>query len=110
MPTPIFIRQPALTSQTRFFGRSAESIDLPDLIEIQQQSYQWFFDAGIKELFEELSPIKDFTGRDLELWLDEYYFDDPKFDEVTSRAKKPACLTKEPAILKVRKFIWGICR
>jgi DNA-directed RNA polymerase subunit beta len=61
--------------------------DLPDLIEVQKASYDWFMGNGLRELFNEISPIKDFIGRDLELTLGEYYSDEPKFDEVTSRAK-----------------------
>ncbi|MDO8504960.1 MAG: DNA-directed RNA polymerase subunit beta [bacterium] len=71
----------------RFFGAAPESVSLPDLTEIQKNSYSWFFEEGLKELFDEISPIKDFTGRDLELWFEEYYFDEPKFDEITSRNK-----------------------
>jgi DNA-directed RNA polymerase subunit beta len=61
--------------------------DLPDLIEVQKASYDWFMKEGIRELFTEVSPVKDFIGRDLELSLGEYYSDEPKFDEDTSRAK-----------------------
>ncbi|MBU0661610.1 DNA-directed RNA polymerase subunit beta [Patescibacteria group bacterium] len=60
---------------------------LPDLIATQKSSYAWFLDQGIKDLFEEASPITDFTGRDLELYLEDYSIDEPKFDEVTSREK-----------------------
>ncbi|MFH1430471.1 MAG: DNA-directed RNA polymerase subunit beta [Candidatus Uhrbacteria bacterium] len=63
------------------------STELPDLIEIQKASYGWFLENGIKELFEEISPVTDFIGRDLELHLGDYYFDEPKFDEATSREK-----------------------
>ncbi|MDP3771247.1 MAG: DNA-directed RNA polymerase subunit beta, partial [bacterium] len=62
-------------------------MDLPDLVEIQKSSYDWFLSNGIKELFEEISPIGDFIGRDLELHLGDYYFDEAKFDEATSREK-----------------------
>ncbi|OGL67308.1 DNA-directed RNA polymerase subunit beta [Candidatus Uhrbacteria bacterium RIFCSPHIGHO2_01_FULL_63_20] len=62
-------------------------MELPDLIEVQRRSYRWFFDTGIRELFAEISPIKDFIGRDLELFFDDYYLDEPKFDEKTSRLK-----------------------
>lgn len=61
---------------------------LPDLIEIQKQSYRWFLEEGIRDLFNEISPIKDFIGRDLELWITGYLFDEPKFDEQTSKEKK----------------------
>ncbi|MBI3291025.1 DNA-directed RNA polymerase subunit beta [Candidatus Falkowbacteria bacterium] len=60
---------------------------LPDLIEVQKNSYRWFLDYGLSELFEEISPIQDFIGRDFELSFGKYYLDDPKFDEVTSKAK-----------------------
>jgi len=71
----------------KYFTTKHDAIAVPDLIEVQKSSYQWFFDEGLKELFEEVSPIKDFTGREMELWLGEFTLDEPKFDEVTSRAK-----------------------
>jgi DNA-directed RNA polymerase subunit beta len=71
----------------KFFTRRHEAVALPDLIEVQKRSYDWFLKEGLRELFEEISPLKDFTGRDLELSLTDYYLDEPKFDEVTSRAK-----------------------
>ncbi len=58
---------------------------LPDLIEIQKRSYAWFFKEGLKELFEEISPITDFIGRDLELYFGDYFLDEPKFDEVRAK-------------------------
>ncbi|MCX6743733.1 MAG: DNA-directed RNA polymerase subunit beta, partial [Candidatus Parcubacteria bacterium] len=50
-------------------------------------SYDWFLKQGLRELFDEVSPIKDFGGRNLELSFKEYYLDEPKFDEKTSREK-----------------------
>ncbi|MFH1171373.1 MAG: hypothetical protein V1778_02445, partial [bacterium] len=66
----------------RFFTKLREAIPLPNLIEVQRSSYQWFFEEGLKELFEEISPIKDFIGRDLELFFEDYYLDEPRFDEL----------------------------
>ena len=71
----------------KFFTESKAAIDLPDLIEIQKDSYNWFSREGLKDLFEEISPITDFIGRDLELTFADYYFDEPKFDESESKAK-----------------------
>src|SRR3989344_3091976 len=71
----------------RTFTPLKDAIPLPDLIEIQLSSYDWFFTEGLKELFEEISPIRDFIGRDLELYFLDYYLDEPKFDEKTARAK-----------------------
>ncbi len=53
--------------------------DLPDLIEIQKKSFEWFLKEGLKEEFLSYSPIKDYTGR-LELhFLPNYTFDNPKY-------------------------------
>ncbi len=60
---------------------------MPDLIEIQKDSYKWFLEEGLAELFDEISPITDFNNRDLELYFEDYYLDKPKFSEVESRAK-----------------------
>jgi len=73
--------------ERRFFTDSKESIPMPDLIEIQKDSYKWFLKEGLAELFDEISPITDFNNRDLELYFEDYYLDKPKFSEVESRAK-----------------------
>lgn len=69
------------------FVESHEAIPMPDLIEIQKDSYNWFIKEGLADLFDEISPMTDFIGRDLELSFEEYYLDDPKFNEAESRAK-----------------------
>lgn len=69
------------------FNPRKEAVDLPDLIRVQKDSYAWLFKEGIKELFDEISPITDFTNRDLELYFEDYYLDEPKFDETTSKKK-----------------------
>lgn len=71
----------------KFFTHSHEAIPLPDLIEVQRHSYDWFFREGLRELFDEVSPVKDFIGRDLELHLLDYYLDEPRFDERTAKEK-----------------------
>ncbi len=82
-----FTKRPLHTHQAQRIGSAPEVIPPPDLIEIQKQSYELFFKEGVRELFDEISPIRDFSGRDLELWFGDYYFDEPKFEEVVSRAK-----------------------
>jgi len=71
----------------KFFTHTHEAIPLPDLIEVQRHSYDWFFREGLRELFDEVSPVKDFIGRDLELHLLDYYLDEPRFDEQTAKQK-----------------------
>ncbi len=71
----------------KYFTQSMAAIPLLDLIEIQKESYAWFFKKGLKELFEEISPIRDFSGRDMELYFLDYRLDEPKFDEVYARER-----------------------
>lgn len=71
----------------KFFTKEHEVMQVPDLVEIQKNSYNWFMREGLRELFDEISPIKDFGGRNLELSFKDYYLDEPKFDEKTSKAK-----------------------
>lgn len=64
-----------------------EAVPMPDLIELQKNSFNWFLKEGLRDLFDEISPITDFIGRDLELYLEDYYLDEPKFNEAESKAK-----------------------
>src|SRR5919197_15958 len=71
------------------FARIPEIQHVPNLIQIQRDSFQWFLTEGLKELFAEISPIQDFTGRNMELELavpgpdaePGYSFGQPKMSE-----------------------------
>lgn len=90
-------------TKRKIFTEIKEIIPLPDLTEIQKESYQWFFDQGLKELFEEISPIKDWIGRDLELYFEDYsLLDEIKFDEDTARERN---VTYEAALRVKMKLI-----
>ncbi|MEI6529568.1 MAG: DNA-directed RNA polymerase subunit beta [Candidatus Falkowbacteria bacterium] len=74
-------------SKRKSFSELQEVMPMPDLIEIQKDSYDWFLKEGLAELFDEINPVTDFIGRDLELYFEDYYLDEPKFSEVESREK-----------------------
>jgi len=76
-----------LATNRRFFKEIKSAIAMPDLIEVQKDSYAWFLKEGLSELFDEINPTTDFIGRDLELYLEDYYLDEPKFSELESRDK-----------------------
>ncbi len=59
------------------FGKIPEVLPLPDLLAVQHESFQWFLDEGLKEIFDEISPIEDFTGS-LALELTDHRFGDPQ--------------------------------
>ena len=44
------------------YSRQKEVLEMPNLIEVQKDSYQWFLDEGLKEVFDDISPISDFSG------------------------------------------------
>ncbi|MDD5252020.1 MAG: DNA-directed RNA polymerase subunit beta [Patescibacteria group bacterium] len=83
----MFKRRPPASKERKTFTSIVDAMPQPDLIEIQKRSYDWLFKEGIRELFEEVSPVRDFIGRDLELYFLDYYLDEPKFDELTTKAK-----------------------
>ncbi|MFZ2193331.1 MAG: DNA-directed RNA polymerase subunit beta [Candidatus Moraniibacteriota bacterium] len=71
----------------RKFFKSMSMVSLPNLIEVQMNSYNWLLEKGLKELLDEVNPITDFSEKDLELSFKEYYLDDYKYDEVTAKNK-----------------------
>ncbi len=71
----------------KYFTKKHELMKQPNLIEVQLNSYDWFIKEGLRELFEEISPIKDYSGKELELYLKDYYLDEPKYDEYTAKAR-----------------------
>ena len=68
-------------------GVSYEKFEIPNLIELQLDSFAWFIEKGLRELFDEISPIKDFTGKVMELQFLDYEFGEPKYSEEECRTK-----------------------
>ncbi len=68
-------------------GVSYEKFEIPNLIELQLDSFSWFMEKGLRELFDEISPIKDFTGKVMELQFLDYEFGEPKYSEEECRTK-----------------------
>src|SRR5215203_5242757 len=68
-------------------GVSVDKFEVPNLIELQLESFQWFIEKGLRDLFDEISPIKDFTGKVMELQFLDYEFGDPKYSEEECRTK-----------------------
>lgn len=73
--------------RTFFNHNDLTDYPLPNLIEIQLKSYEWFLNKGLKELLDEINPITDFSGKKLELHFLEHSIGEPKYDPVTARYK-----------------------
>jgi DNA-directed RNA polymerase subunit beta len=69
------------------YARIPEVLPIPNLIELQLNSFNWFIENGLRELLDEISPIQDFTGRVMELRFREYEFEAPKYDELECRTR-----------------------
>ncbi|MFK5883025.1 MAG: DNA-directed RNA polymerase subunit beta [Candidatus Izemoplasma sp.] len=102
--------------ERRNYSRVKSNIELPDLIKVQTQSFKWFTDQGLKELFRDISPIENFTG-DIELWFEDYEFGEAKYDIARSKEKditysKPLrvnvkLVNKETGEIKEQKIFMG---
>src|SRR5512135_317867 len=79
-------RASAFASRRRY-ARIPEVHPIPNLIELQITSFDWFLEKGLRELFDEISPIKDFTGKVMELQFLDYEFGPPKYSELECRTK-----------------------
>ena len=85
--------------QRRSFARISEVLELPNLIEIQTASYEWFLEEGLREMFHDISPIEDFTGN-LSLEFVDYTLGDPKYD--VDECKERDVTYAAPLRVKVR--------
>lgn len=96
MPHPVKIGNRVRMS----YSRINEVLDLPDLIEVQKKSYQWFLNEGLKEVFDDISPIEDYTGNLILEFVDHSLFGEPKFNQL--ECKERDATFSVPLKLKVR--------
>ena len=87
--------------QRRSFSRIRNTYELKDLLEIQKKSYQWFIDTGIKEVFEDLFPVENFSGT-LSLEFGDYHFDEPRYSIKQSKDRETTFAA--PLKVEVRLF------
>lgn len=69
----------------RWFNRIPTVLEMPRLIQTQVDSFEWFKRDGLHELFEEISPISDFTGKSMELHFLDHHFDKPRYTDAECR-------------------------
>ena len=86
------------TRERMSFSRIEEVLDLPNLIEVQTSSFQWLIDEGLKEVFDDISPIEDYSGSLVLEFVDYYLSDDRKYDVDEAKERD----TNYSAPLKVR--------
>ncbi|MBD5524412.1 MAG: DNA-directed RNA polymerase subunit beta [Lachnospiraceae bacterium] len=96
------IRKTAAGRNTRMtYARQKEVLEMPNLIEVQKDSYQWFLDDGLKEVFDDISPISDYSGHlSLEFVDFELCEDDVKYS--IEKCKERDATYAAPLKVKVR--------
>jgi len=104
------------TRKRRSYARIQEVQDMPNLIEVQKKSYNWFLKEGLKEMFDDISPIQDFTGNlvlefvGYMLGESKYSVDDCKERDVTYAAPlrvKVRLINKETGEVKEQEVFMG---
>ena len=84
------------------FAKSKIRLPLPYLLETQKAAWQEFWAKDLKELFEEVSPVKDYTGKEFELWFLDYSLGEPKYkDEYEARKNEDSFAAPLKAIVKL---------
>ena len=63
------------------FSKINEVAEMPNLIQIQTKSYDWFIEEGLQEVFEDISPIQDYSGNLVLEFIDYSISDPPKYDQ-----------------------------
>ena len=87
--------------ERRNFSSIRNTYELKDLLEIQKKSYKWFIDEGIKEVFQDLFPVENFSGT-LSLEFGDYHFDEPKYSIKESKDRETTY--SAPLRVEVRLF------
>jgi len=74
-------------TKRKYFSQSRISIELPNLIELQKQSYDCFLKEGLREILDEISPIDDFTNKALTLEFGDYFLESSKNSQLIAKKK-----------------------
>jgi len=99
------------------YARLPQILDVPNLIKVQLDSFRWFQEKGLKQLLDDISPIKDFTGNRLELNFVGYEFREPRHSEPECRQRdltysaplyvRARLLIKETGEIKEQDLFFG---
>ena len=91
---------PRTSRYNKSYARIPQVLDVPNLIQSQIQSYDWFKDDALKEVFREISPISDYTERKYELHFHDHEFRVPKYPPV--ECKEREITFSQPLYVKTR--------
>ena len=85
------------------YQRQKEVLPMPNLIEVQTDSYKWFLEKGLQEVFDDISPIEDFSGK-LSLSFTSYRLCEDKVKYSIEKCKERDATYAAPLMVTVRLF------
>src|SRR4029079_7376510 len=85
--TDIVSSRSLFPASKKSYAKIAPLLDIPHLIRMQLDSFDWFKDEGLRELLDEISPISDFTGTRMELRFGDSSCGEPKYSEMECRER-----------------------
>ena len=91
----------------KFFNKKKEVINLPNLVDHQNKSFQWFVEEGLGEILTEISPIDDYTGTKLSIRFKDYHFEDPKMTEEDARENNVSFEAPLKAVAELTNKVTG---
>ena len=105
------------SSLVKSYARIPQVVDVPNLIQSQLQSYEWLKTDGLQEVYLEVSPISDYTGKKYELHFLDHFFRDPKYSPAECKDReitfavplyvKTRLLMKETGEIKEQEIFMG---
>lgn len=101
------IKKPAAQGQRVYFTKSDDILDLPNLVDHQNRSFQWFIDEGLGELLAEIGQIDDYTGSKLSIRFKQYHFEDPKTTEAEARENNISYEAPLKAVVELTNKVTG---
>src|SRR4030066_1496602 len=118
MSNPLALKKPSVALEVRkSFGKLPQVLEIPNLIQVELDSFRWFQEEGLRELFQEVSPIHDFTGTRLELHFVGYEFRQPQYSveqchqrDITYSAPlyvRARLIVKEPGEIQEQEIFFG---
>lgn len=94
-------------NQRIFFTTNDDAVELPNLVDHQNKSFQWFVEEGLGELLSEISPIEDYTGTKLSLRFKDYRFETPKMTEAEARENNVSYEAPLKAVVELTNKVTG---
>jgi len=101
------VSKPLARGKRVYFTKADDVLDLPNLVDHQNKSFEWFVKEGLGELLSEVSPIDDYTGGKLSIKFKDYHFEEPKITETEARENNVSYDVPLKAVVELTNKVTG---